>query len=86
MVEEPKNKKRVRREGKKRRKKMTGVKQNSLARDVGAANHTSEIIRKRLVDYAFGLTVAAGRLRFKTNGLETDQWYTYEQDFAPGFG
>lgn len=36
----------------------------------------SEIIRKRLVDYAFGLTVAAGQLRFKTNGLETDQSYT----------
>lgn len=37
----------------------------------------SEIIRKRLVDYAFvNLTVASGQLRFKTNGLETDQSYT----------
>ena len=39
-----------------------------------------------LVDYAFGLAVAAGQLRLETNGLKTNQWFTHEQDFALGFG
>ena len=35
----------------------------------------SEIIRKMFVRYGFGLTIAAGQLRFKTNHLKADQPY-----------
>lgn len=55
---------------------MTGVSKNSLAQDVGAANHIRDY-QKKVIRLCIWLNfVAAGRLRFKTNGLETDQWYT----------